>query len=517
MQLLTNTKEIALRVRDPSRIKALIPHAVVHGQHDVVIPHRLEETKILRNLGVAVPSPILVDYDWPRDMTRVPNPFDHQRESAAFMTMYKRCFVLLDMGVGKTLTALWAADWLMKQGVIRKALILSTLSCLDPTWYREIFRNMMHRHAIVVHGTKQQRRAALTQDVDFFIMNHHGLLVVADELKQRTDIDLVILDEASMMRNSQTQIYKAFKKYLSPEQWLWLLSGKPCPNGPLDAWGLARLVSPDRVPTFFTRWKDETMIKVSMFKWVPRPGSSQRMFDALQPAIRFSKKDCLDLPPTIFQDREVELSKMQKSWYDMMRQRLVVYAQQHQVTAVNAAILLGKLLQICAGAVKTDAGEYVALDLSERLKVLDECVEEAAAKVLVFVPYKGAMRAVTEHLKKKYTVEQIDGDTSRGERGRIINAFQDHAEPHIIVAHPKVAAHGLNLTAADTIVWYSPVHSLDIYDQANERMARPGQKLQTNIIHLGGCPLEWGVYKVLRNKGKSQDEFLELFKQELQL
>jgi superfamily II DNA or RNA helicase len=116
-----------------------------------------------------------------------------------------------------------------------------------------------------------------------------------------------------------------------------------------------------------------------------------------------------------------------------------------------------------------------------------------------------------------HSVEVVDGDTTRSQRAQILGAFQDHKDPHIIVAHPKVASHGLNLTNADTIVWFSPIHSLDIYEQANERMARPGQKLKTNIIHLGGCPLEWGVYKVLRSKGRAQEEFLELFKQELQL
>lgn len=512
MKLLPNN-EVAIKVRNPHMITALIPHAKQHDGNILVLPHRLDETKILRNLGIQVPSPMLTSYDWPGTFP----PFAHQRETAAFMTLHKRCFVLLDMGLGKTIASLWAADWLMQLGMIRKTLILSTLSCLDATWYREIFRNFMHRHAIVVHGTKQQRWAALGQDVDFYIMNHHGMLVVDDVLAKRNDIDLVIVDEAAMLRNAQTQIYKRFKKYLRADQWLWMLTGKPCPNGPPDAWALARLVSPERVPQFFTRWKDETMHKVSMFKWVPKANSTARMHDALQPAIRYSKQDCLDLPPVIHQDRDTPLSDLQQRYYQLMRTKLVLYAQEHQITAANAAILLGKLMQICAGAVKTDAGEYIGLDIKARLHVLDECMEEAAAKVLVFVPYTGALRMVAEHVAAHRSMSVIDGSTSRSARGQILQAFQDHEHPQVIVAHPKVAAHGLNLTAADTIVWFSPIHSLDVYEQANERMARPGQTRTTNIIHFGGCPLEWGVYRVLRTRGKAQDEFLELFKQELQL
>jgi SNF2 family DNA or RNA helicase len=253
---------------------------------------------------------------------------------------------------------------------------------------------------------------------------------------------------------------------------------------------------------------------VSQFKWVPREGSTKMMFDALQPAIRFDKKDCLDLPPVTYSDRQTELSDTQKSYYQMMKKQLVIYAQQHQITAVNAAILSGKLLQICCGAVKTDNGDYLDVDLRPRLAVLDEIIDESSAKVLIFVPYTGALRAVSAHLGKRSV--QVDGSTSMRQRGELFQQFKTDPFITCMVAHPKVAAHGLNFTEADTIVWWSPVHSLDIYDQANERMARPGQTRHTSIIHLGGCPLEWAAFRVLRTRGASQDEFLELFKQELQ-
>ena len=506
-------QRVGLKLRNPDVVTTLIPHAIRESEFVVTVPHGIEETKILRNLGLDVPSPIVVNYDWPGSYV----PFKHQLDTAGFMTLHHRCFVLLDMGLGKSISALWAADYLMRAGLVRRALILSTLSCLDPTWQREVFRNMMHRTSIVVHGSKKDRINALDEDVDFYIMNHHGILEVDDLIAKRDDIDLVIVDEAAMLRNSRTMIYKRFTKMLRPEQRLWMLTGKPCPNGPEDAWALAKLVSPSRVPAFFTRWKDQTMRKVSMFKWVPREGSTRMMFDALQPAIRFEKKDCLDLPPVTFSDRKVEMSALQTAYYQLMKSKLIVYAKEHQITAVNAAVLLGKLLQICCGAVKTDAGEYIGIDPGPRLGVLEESIEAAAAKVLVFVPYTGALRLVTDHLSKKYAVAQVDGSTSRSKRAGIFAAFQDEREPQVLVAHPRVASHGLNLVAADTIVWFSPIHSLDTYDQANERMARPGQKLATNIVHLGGTPLEWAAYKVLRSKGAAQEEFLELFKTELQL
>lgn len=514
MKLLPDQR-VSVRVRDPAMITTLIPHAKQerNDRHTLVVHHGLEETKVLRNLGIDVPSPIVEHYDWPGEHT----PMRQQIAASSFMTLNPRCFILLDMGLGKTLAALWAADYLMREGLIRKALVMSTLSGLDVTWQREIYRNFMHRNSIVVHGSKQQRVAALAEDVDFYILNYHGLLVVHDWLVKRDDFDLVILDEGAMLRNSQTQIYKKFKAWLRPEQKLWVLTGKPCPNGPQDAWALARLVSPSRVPQFFTRWKDMTMRKVSMFKWVPRENSTQLMFDALQPAIHYAKKDCLDLPPVTFSDRQVELSSLQKTYYQMMKSKLIIYAQEHQITAVNAAVLLGKLLQICCGAVKTDAGEYLSLDLTPRLTVLDELFEESNAKVLVFVPYTGAFRAVAAHVSKHKRIVQVDGSISRNKRRELFSQFKDDDKIEGMVAHPQVASHSLNFTEADMIVWFSPIHSLDIYDQANERMARPGQKLATSIVHLGGCPLEWGAYQVLRTKGSAQDKFLELFRNELQV
>src|SRR5262245_39882620 len=132
MQILAD-KRIQIRVRDPNVITTLIPHATLHEGGVLTMPHTLEETKVLRNLGVPVPSPILTDYDWPSSFKC---PMQHQIETAAFLTLYRKCFCLNDMGTAKTMSALWAADWLMRRGVIRRALVLSMLSCLDAVWQR---------------------------------------------------------------------------------------------------------------------------------------------------------------------------------------------------------------------------------------------------------------------------------------------------------------------------------------------------------------------------------------------
>lgn len=514
MLLIPEKHAIVLRLRNPDTVAMVIPRHQRLDEHTIAVRHGIEESKVLRNLGINVPSPILSYYPWPGKYT----PFVHQRETSAFLTLNNRCFVFDEMGLGKSLASLWAMDYLMRIKAIRRVLILSTLSCLEPTWLTEIFCNMMHRSSIIVHGSRDVRYNAIAEDVDIYLMNHDGLRVpgVVDKFLKRGDIDLIVVDEAAMLRNSRTKTYTMFKKLLQPHHRLWMLTGQPCPNGPEDAFGLGQLVSPERLPKYFTRWQAETMTKLSTFKWAPKPGSMQRVFEVLQPAIRHSKEECLDLPPTIYLDRHADLSVAQLAAYKAMKEKLRLIQGTDPITAVNAAAKFSKLLQICCGAVHTDVDTYAPLDTGPRLNALHEAIDEANAKVIVFVPYTGALRQVADFLLKAgYTVGVVNGSVTGKARSAILKAFQTTPHPHVLVANPETAAHGLNLTAADTMVWFSPIHSLDTYRQACERMARPGQKNHMRIVHLGCTPLEWGVYKVLRNREAQQQTLFDLYQAEM--
>lgn len=515
MRLVPEKKAVVLTVRNPNRITTLIPRHQQLDEHVVAVRHGTEEAMILRNIGIEVPAPVLSYYDWPGQYT----PFQHQRKTTAFCTMYKRCFVFNGMGTGKSMSALWAADWLMREGLVRKVLILSTMTCMVPVWQQELFSNLMHRTSIVVHGTRAKRTKMIREDVDFYIINHDGIRLpgIVDEFLARGDIDLIIVDEASALRNSRTQTYQAMKKLLRPQHRLWMLTGQPCPNGPEDAFGLGQLVSPHLLPPYITRWQAETMLKINEFKWVPKPGAMQRVYEVLQPAIRYGKEDCLDLPPVVYLNRQAELSPEQDKAYRTMREHLRITHNGEPVTAVNAAVKLGKLLQLCCGSVHTDVDTYAALDTGPRLAALKEAVIEASAKVIVFVPYTGALRQVCAYLEGEgFSVGMVDGSVTGGARDRVLHAFTREKEPMILVANPKTAAHGLNLTVADTSIWFSPIHSLDVYRQACERMARPGQTKHMRIVHLGSTKLEWGVYQVLRGKDAAQQSLLELYKQEME-
>jgi SNF2 family DNA or RNA helicase len=418
------------------------------------------------------------------------------------------------MGVGKSAAALWAADYLMKAGKVQRALILTPLSTVDRVWKNDIFDVLMHRVAVVVHGTREQREKALNANADFYILNHDGVAIdwIVDHVRRRPDIGLVIVDEASMFRNHQTKKYKSLTKMIREDMRLWLLTGTPCPNAPTDAWALARLINPLKVPTFFGSFKRQTMVQMSQFKWAPRPDAYNTAYEAMQPAVRFKKADCLDLPPVMTEDRQCGLTDEQKEAFQTMRAHMIAEAKQRQITAVNAADKINKIRQILCGAVKDPKTEdYVTLPHSPRTNVLLEAIEQASAKVLVVVPFKGIINELAKEVQKHYSVAVLNGDVTPKMRDKIIRAFKETPDPHVLLCHPKVMAHGLNLTEADMLIFYAPIYSNDEFQQVTERFNRAGQTRKMTIIRIAAHPVEWQIYKLVDNKKVTQENILSLY------
>lgn len=519
MIVVPEKRTVLLKSKNPMAIHEVIPTSkpVDIAGHNVAVKLGVEEMQVLRNMGIKAPSPINYLYQWPG----IHKPFEHQQETSAFLTFYRKCFVFNEMGTGKTKSVLWTADYLMSLGLVKKALIISPLSTLKRVWQDEIFHTTMHRSAAVLHGSAESRRKNLAKDVDFYIINHDGLDIVAKEVAARKDIDLVIVDEAGVYRNHATRRYKTLKKMLRPDQRLWMMTGTPCPNAPTDAWALARLVDPSKVPEFFGAFKRMTMTQVSTFKWVPKPDSYRLAHMVMQPAIRFKKSDCLDLPPVVFEDRECDLTQSQKhAYHDMMNEmeaelRAGVLAPE-TVTAVNAADKIGKLRQILCGCVKTGEKQYTELDHTPRLNLLMESIADAGSKAIVIVPFKGITQTLLNVVGKHYSCAIINGDVSINKRNQILKEFADTPDPHVLICHPKVMSHGLNLTEADTLIFYAPIYSNDEYQQVKDRINRPGQKNTMTIIRLGASPLEWRIYGALDSKEGVQGAILDLYKAALE-
>jgi superfamily II DNA or RNA helicase len=293
-----------------------------------------------------------------------------------------------------------------------------------------------------------------------------------------------------------------------------MLTGTPAAQSPVDAYGLAKLVNPSGVPMFFGQFRDKVMNKVSMYRWLPKPDASQTVHTILQPAIRFEKKQCLDLPPVTFTEREAPMTPQQKGFYKLLKSEMLIEAAGEEISAVNAAVKINKLLQIACGSIYTDNGEVVDFDVSNRLNVVQEVVDESSNKVLIFVPFRHSIEIIyDELLKAGYTADVIHGGVPAGRRTDVFKKFQEQPDPRVLVIQPQAASHGVTLHAANTVVWWSPITSYETYAQANARVHRAGQVNKCLVVKLQGSPVETKLYKALENKEEAQFNLMELYKE----
>ena len=510
MLVIPEKKKIVIDSSANDDVLTCIPHAKkfeLNGKDVVALNYGVDEALVLKNMGFSVPAPILHYYDWPGRF----QPMDHQKETAAFLTMHKRALCLNAPGTGKSISSLWAADFLLEQGVAKKILIVAPLSTLTVVWGREMKHHLPHRSFGICTGTKERRERVLAQPgLQYVIINHDGFTSMRDKL---TDCDVVIYDEATALKSPSSQRYKIFAKWMDKHQpWLWMLTGTPISQTPADAWTLARLCLSPYVPKSFTTFKDLVMQKVSTFRWTPRPDALETCKRVLQPSIRFSLDECKDLPDTNFVGRKTTLTKQQEKAFKEMKDKAVTVFAAGEVAAPNAAVVLSKLLQISCGVVYGD-DTTIAIDASERYNSLTELLEEIGDKVIVFVPLRG----VQDWLEQKLRADGIDvasvhGDVGKNARNQIFNDFQHTDSIKVLLAHPKVAAHGLTLTRAKDIIWFAPIYSLEQYEQANARIRRLTTQGKTTVWHIWATSFEAELYRRLRAKKNTLAEFLALVK-----
>ena len=518
MQIIEN-KALLFRTRNPDKYSIIPKHKVLEadddGIHEVAVYWGLDEARVLHNLGVKnVPSPITKRYSWPGRY----RPMQHQIDTAAFLTMHRRAFCFNDPGTGKTMSALWAADYLIEKGYVRRVLVLCPLSIMQSAWMQDLNNAIMHRSAIVAHHTQSSRRIEMIQqDYTFVITNYDGLALVAQEIISDGRFDLIIVDEANCYKNATTNRWKALASIIKPETYLWMMTGTPASQSPVDAYGLARLVNPGGIPKYLSAWRDMTMHKITQFKWAPKPNAAELVFEALQPAIRFTKAQCLDLPPVITVTRDVPMTPQQSKYYRLLKEQMMVKAAGETISAVNAGVAVSKLLQISCGAAYTDDKEVVEFDASPRLAVLEEVLQETKRKVLIFAMFRSSIDAVATYLNKKgYPTEQIQGDVSPAKRNRIIHDFQTTDNLRVLVLQPAAAAHGLTLTAADTVIFYGPLMSVEMYTQCIARADRKGQDSdKVTVVHLQSSHIEREMFKAMNSKVSEHALLVNLFNEEI--
>lgn len=516
MEIIDN-KALMLKTRNPDKVTQVITQSYVTSEtqtptgigYEIAVKWTLPNAKILQNLGFKnVPSPIMGQYEWPG----MYKPFEHQKVTASFLTLNQRAFCLNDMGTGKTMSVIWAADYLMTKKIIKRVLVICPLSIMDPAWRADLFKTAMHRRVDIAHGAKDKRIKVINSNAEFVIINYDGIEIVANEIA-KGGFDLIVCDEASALKTPTTNRWKTLNSLINQHTWLWLLTGTPAAQSPMDAYGLAKMLRPDSVPRYIGAFRDQVMVKLTQFKYVPRPEAQKIVHKVLQPAIRYTKEECLDLPELVYTERDTPITPQQRKYYDLLKKEMLFEAAGEEVSAVNAAVKMNKLLQISSGAAYTDTGEVIEFDCSVRLKEMVEIVQQSSHKTLIFANFKHGIVTIKRHLDSLgITSEIIHGGVSANNRTKIFNKFQMEKDPQVLIIQPKAAAHGVTLHAANTIIWWGPITSTETYLQANARVHRQGQKNPCTVVHLVGSTVERSLYTSLSNKTEAQNTLLNMYK-----
>lgn len=463
-----------------------VPNGIKYSQSKVkghpvyLFSDTYETVQSLRSAGIQAPSKEEL-YPYPG----IFEPMSHQKETVAFLLDHYRAFCCNGLGTGKTLSCLWAAECLKELGQIRRVLIVAPKSAMRDAWERAILQTVPGRKYKVLKGTRLQKiNDCLNTDIDYIVVNPESLHIIKDSLRL---VDLVIADESTKFKTWKAQRTQTLN-YIGKERRVWLVSATPSPQAPTDAYAQIRIKNAGKYMSF-TQFRDMTMYQVNQYKWMPRLNAMDTVAKEMQPCIRFSRDECLDLPELSIIDKRVDLTDQQKKMVKSLQDKAFAELNGKTINAVNAAAVMTKILQIQTGAIYGDANddgekETVHIDASELLDAVCDIVEENEQPVLIYASFRSTVGTLIKHFTAKgVQCAGITADTSVDERTEIFNSVQS-GKLKVLVAIAQTVAHGITLTNADTIVWVTPPTSFETYDQANGRIYRKGQTRKCVIYRI---------------------------------
>lgn len=520
----------------PAHIAPFLPDAKQAGQF-FAVPRTLRNSIVLRRYDYPV-APIMTDssYDWPIEPGKTPLP--HQKVYANFSILNPKCFNLGSPGTMKTLSTLWAADYLMKQfepGTFR-FLIIAPLTILETVWGAGIFRNFMGRRTFkILIGDEAKRMKLLAEPADFYIVNPDGIKIGAHlrgpkrmqlggfsaALEARKDIMGVIVDEASAYKDASTARHAITQKVLRDRPVWWGLTGTPTPNRPTDAYGLAKFVN-NALGKSFRGFQIETMIKISLYKWVPQKDGYEKARRLLTPSVRYALEDVWDGPEMTIQRHKVELTDEQKKEMVRLKNDLTVIAKSGvAISANNEAAARQKLMQISLGAIYDENHKAHIINALPRYNEIAEIIESAERKVLVFVGITSVIHLLVDFMQKRWkkegrdwTCDFINGEVSARKRPDLIRSFESDPNFKVMFADPQATAHGINeFVAADTVIWAGTTDKAELFIQGNGRVRRPGQKHPTTCYQIVSNKLEEEIFDRLETNTGLQGVMLKAIRE----
>lgn len=447
-------------------------------------------------------------------------PHDYQKYCIARMIASDKLGLFLDMGLGKTVITLTAIqDLKYNRFLVRKVLVIAPKKVAEDTWTREAEKwdHLKLLRVLPVLGPEQKRIRALCTPADVYVINRENVVWITNYYGDKWPFDMVVIDELSSFKSSQAKRFKAMRIVRPRIQRIVGLTGTPSPNGLMDLWAQVYLLDRgERLEKYITHYRERYFYPSSrngnqVFAYSPKDGAEEAIREKISDiCISLRADDYLSLPERIDDVRRVKLDDAAEKRYKLLKKKMLLEVGDKTICAANAAALSNKLLQLCNGAVY-DETDGVAEIHNCKLEAFAELIEALNGKpALVFYSFKHdvpRMKAVIGKMKLRVAELKDAKSIADWNAGKV----------DILLAHPASAAYGLNLQEGGShVIWFGLNWSLELYQQANARLYRQGQKNTVYIHHLvtaGG--VDERVMDVLQNKGATQDALLNALKAEI--
>lgn len=423
------------------------------------------------------------------------------------------CALFMDMGLGKSLTTLTAIDHLINDSFeVAHVLVVAPLRVAETTWVDEVEKWGFNLTVSKILGPAKDRVRALRRDADIYTINRENLVWLIEFLGRAWKFDMVVIDESSGFKNPQAKRFKALRRIRPRISRIVELTGTPSPNGLMDLWSQLYLLDRgERLGKTIGEYRRRWFYPGSgfghvVYNWIPKDNAQEEIYGAISDiCISMKTEDYLTLPPIIYNPVKVALGENNMKKYRAFERDLILSLNGSDLVATTAATLSNKLMQFANGSCYDENGDAVRIH-QKKLEALADIIEDNDT-VMVFYWFKHDLAMLKEKFPQARELKTSQ-DIRDWNAGKI----------SLLLVHPASAGHGLNLQEGGSIaIWYSLTWSLELYQQANKRLHRSGQK-KTVVIHqlIAEGTIDEDVIKSLGDKKEGQDGLMEAIKARIQ-